>query len=249
MERKGGILFLKKYSQRKTEYIVAAVEMYFMVGSGAPGRFVACGNFIGHSPGDVMQSYVVPEIEEDPRNGDGHADGEAEVQRTQLFPDVQLVEVLEGNFAFLVPYIAYFRASESGEAVRAFLDEIVSVDDRNVDAVDGGSDGGFRKDSAGRCTCGQGLLEGDVALVDVVGYFRLQEMPVDVDSYEEGPEVTDFVIVLYLVDSHAVDAEVGNEEKGGSKSSFDAKIHKVFMMDLQRFFTRRARCGKSLSPR
>ena len=57
--------------------------------------------------------------------------------------------------------------------------------------------------------CIRDSLEGDVAPVDVVGYFRLQEMAVEVYPHEKGAEISYLVIVLHFVDGHSVDAELG----------------------------------------
>ena len=63
------------------------------VGRGFIGGGVAGGEVVGDPFGDVVQPHVVAEVEEDAREGDGGADGEAEVEGAQLFPDVLLVEV------------------------------------------------------------------------------------------------------------------------------------------------------------
>ena len=74
---------------------------------------------------------------------DGYADGETEIERTQPFTDIHLVEILEVDVTFPVPYIAHFRSSKDGKAVRPLLDEVVSVDDGDVYTVDGRCNGGF----------------------------------------------------------------------------------------------------------
>lgn len=82
-----------------------------------------------------MQSDVVAEIEEDAGNRYGNAGGEADVQRIEFLLDVPLVEILESDLALPVPDVAYFRSAEYGKAVRPFLDDVVSVDYGNLEAV------------------------------------------------------------------------------------------------------------------
>ena len=92
-----------------------------------------------------MQSDVVAEIEEDTGNRYGNAGGETDVQRIEFLLDVPLVEILESDLALPVPDVAYFRSAEYGKAVRPFLNDVVSVDYGNLEAVDGRGDSGFSK--------------------------------------------------------------------------------------------------------
>lgn len=224
------------------------MEAYF-VGSGSfVGGVVVGRNFVGDALGNVVQPDVVTEIEEYAGYGDGNAQGEAEVQGAQLFMDVQLVEVLEDYFAFLAPYVAELRSAEDGKAVGAFFDEVVAVNHRHVDAMDGRRDGGFGRNGAYRGIVGQWLFEGDVATIDVVGYFRLKEVAVEVDAHEEGAEVADFIIVLHFVDSHPVDAELGDEEEGRGETAFYSEVHRMLIVMLGMLFVGSAGHNGCLSP-
>ena len=100
-----------------------------MVGKGGffAGTLVVDG-LVADAFGDVVQSDVVPEIEENAGNGYGNAGGEADVQRVEFFFNIPLVEIIKSNLALLVPYVAYFRAAEYGKAVRPFFDDVVAVD-------------------------------------------------------------------------------------------------------------------------
>ena len=119
-----------------------------------------------------------------------------------------MVEILESDFALLVPNIAYFRSAEYGKAVRPFLDDVVSVDYGNLETMDGrGNRGHFGRTVFGR-VFGQGLLEGDIAAVYRVRQFRLQEVALEVYPHKERAEIAYLVVVLHFVDDGAVKHQV-----------------------------------------
>lgn len=85
----------KEHSQRKAEHIIPPVESY-LVGKGGffAGTLVVDG-LVADAFGDVVQSDVVPEIEENAGNGYGNAGGEADVQRVEFFFNIPLVEIIK----------------------------------------------------------------------------------------------------------------------------------------------------------
>ena len=62
-----------------------------------------------------MQPHVVTEVEKDAWDGDGYADGETEIERTQPFTDIHLVEILEVDVTFPVPYICLLYTSDAAD--------------------------------------------------------------------------------------------------------------------------------------
>ena len=57
----------------------------------------------------------------------------------------------------------------------------------------------------------------------------MQEVAVEVYPHEKGTEISYFVIVLYLVNRHSVDAELGHKEQGRGETAFESEIVRIFL--------------------
>ena len=191
LSEKTEIYFLKEYSKGKAENIVSSVETYFVSGWITFDDAVIISHFAGY----IMYSYVIAEIEENAGDSDGYSKGEAKVQRTQPFFDSLLVEILKSNFALFIPDITKFRTAEYSQTIGPLLNNIISIDHRNVYTVDFRS---YRCHFQRSILCGR-FFESNIAAVDIVGYFRLQEMTFKVDTHKDRAEIAYLVVILHLV--------------------------------------------------
>ena len=46
-----------------------------------------------------------------------------------------------------------------------------------------------------------------------------------VDAHEEGAKITDFIIILHLIDSHIFDFQLGNHKHGGIEPCPDTEVY------------------------